>query len=81
LLHISPGDVLTDRWRAGNGAPLSDLLPSMRRGGVAAVSEVGVLGDPTTATAAEGERMLGEMVDDCLSRVGRWTPAADGMLT
>jgi len=81
LLHISPTDVLTDRWRAGNGAPLSELLPSMRRGGVAAVSEVGVLGDPTTATAAEGERMLAEMVDDCLSRVKRWSPAADGMLT
>jgi mycofactocin precursor peptide peptidase len=81
LLHISPADVLTDRWRAGNGAPLSDLLPSMRRGGVAAVSEVGVLGDPTTASAAEGERMLAEMVDDCLSRVGRWAPATNGMLT
>src|SRR6202012_3165176 len=36
-LHISPADVRTDRWRAGNGAPLSELLPSMRRGGVAAV--------------------------------------------
>jgi mycofactocin system creatininase family protein len=81
LLHISPANVLTDRWRAGNGAPLSDLLPSMRRGGVAAVSEVGVLGDPTTATAAEGERMLGEMVDDSLNRFGRWAPGADGMLT
>jgi mycofactocin precursor peptide peptidase len=81
LLHISPADVLTDRWRAGNGAPLSDLLPSMCRGGVAAVSEVGVLGDPTTASVAEGERTLAEMVDDCLSRVGRWAPAADGMLT
>jgi mycofactocin precursor peptide peptidase len=81
LLHISPVDVLTDRWRAGNGAPLSDLLPSMRRGGVAAVSALGVLGDPTTATAAEGERMLAEMVDDCLSRVRRWAPAGDGMLT
>jgi len=81
LLHISPTDVLTDRWRAGNGARLADLLPSMRRGGVAAVSEVGVLGDPTTATAAEGERMLAEMVDDCLRRIRRWTPAADGMLT
>jgi mycofactocin precursor peptide peptidase len=81
LLHISPADVLTERWQAGNGAPLSDLLPSMRRGGVAAVSEFGVLGDPTTATAAEGERMLAEMVDDCLSRVGRWAPAGDGMLT
>jgi mycofactocin precursor peptide peptidase len=81
LLHISPADVLTDRWRKGNGAPLSDLLPSMQRAGVAAVSELGVLGDPTTATAAEGKRMLTEMVDDCLSRVTRWAPAADGMLT
>jgi len=81
LLNISPAHVLTDRWRAGNGAPLSDLLPSMRRGGVAAVSEVGVLGDPTTATAADGERILAEMVEDCLRRIRRWAPAADGMLT
>ena len=81
LLNISPAHVLTDRWRAGNGAPLSDLLPSMRRGGVAAVSEVGVLGDPTAATAADGERILAEMVEDCLRRIRRWTPAADGMLT
>lgn len=81
LLHISPADVLTDQRRAGNGAPLSELLPAMRRGGVAAVSETGVLGDPTTATAAEGERILAEMVDGCVSRIGRWAPAADGMLT
>jgi mycofactocin precursor peptide peptidase len=80
LLHISPADVLTDRWCAGNAAPLSELLPSMRRGGVAAVSEIGVLGDPTTATAVEGKRMLAEMADDCLSRVRRWAPAANGML-
>jgi mycofactocin precursor peptide peptidase len=81
LLHISPDDVLIDRRRPGNGAPLSDLLPSMRRGGVAAVSATGVLGDPTTATATEGQRIFTEMVDDCLGRVGRWAPAADGMLT
>ena len=81
LLRISPAHVLIDRWRAGNGAPLSDLLPSMRSGGVAAVSEVGVLGDPTTATAADGERILAEMVEDCLRRIRRWLPAADGMLT
>jgi mycofactocin system creatininase family protein len=81
LLYISPADVLSDRWRQGNGAPLSDLLPSMRRGGIAAVSEIGVLGDPTTATAAEGERILTEMIDGCLGRIQRWAPAADGMLT
>jgi mycofactocin system creatininase family protein len=81
LLYISPSDVRTDRCRPGNSAPLTDLLPSMRSGGVAAVSAVGVLGDPTSATAADGERMLAEMVDDCVRRIRRWTPAADGMLT
>jgi len=81
LLHISPADVLTDRWLAGNRAPLSELLPSMRRGGVAAVSPVGVLGDPTTATAAEGKRIFSEMVDECVRRVVRWLPGRDGMLT
>lgn len=81
LLHISPDSVHTDRMLAGNEAPLRELLPSMRRGGVAAVSRIGVLGDPTTASAAEGSRIFSEMVDDCARRIGRWTPGADGMLT
>ena len=81
LLHISPTDVLTDRWLTGNPAPLTELLPSMRHGGVAAVSPVGVLGDPTTATAAEGRRIFTEMVDGCVRRVARWAPGSDGMLT
>jgi mycofactocin precursor peptide peptidase len=81
LLHISPTEVLTDRWLAGNRAPLPELLGSMRRGGVAAVSRVGVLGDPTTATAAEGKRIFAEMVDGCVRRVARWSPGSGGMLT
>jgi len=81
LLHISPTEVLTDRWLAGNRAPLPELLGSMRRGGVAAVSRVGVLGDPTTATVAEGKRIFAEMVDRCVRRVARWSPGSGGMLT
>jgi mycofactocin system creatininase family protein len=81
LLHISPDDVCTDQIRVGNDAPLSQLLPAMRRGGVAAVSEIGVLGDPTTATAVEGRRIFTEMVDDCVRRIARWMPGSDGMLT
>jgi mycofactocin precursor peptide peptidase len=81
LLHISPRDVWIDERVPGNSAPLADLMPQMRRGGVAAVSEVGVLGDPTTATAAEGERILAAMVDGCLRRITTWTPDRDGMLT
>lgn len=80
LLHLSPEDVRTDRCRPGNRAPLTDLLPSMRRGGVAAVSEVGILGDPTTATVAEGERIFAEMVDGCVRAIRSWVPNGDGML-
>ena len=81
LLHLSPDDVRTQEWRRGNQAPLASLLPELRRGGVAAVSEVGVLGDPTTATREDGARILAGMVAECLRRVERWRPGADGMLT
>ena len=81
LLHLSPEIVLTQELAPGNTEPLVDLMPRLREGGVAAVSESGVLGDPTTATAAAGERIFFDMVADCCARVQRWTPGPDGMLT
>ena len=81
LLHISPRDVRIDERLPGNRAPLAELMPSMRRGGVAAVSEVGILGDPTTATAQDGSRIFAEMVEGCVRRILRWAPDRDGMLT
>jgi mycofactocin precursor peptide peptidase len=81
LLHISPDVVRLEEMAPGNRAPLAELLPAMRNGGVAAVSELGVLGDPTTATAAEGERLFAEMVEGCVRRIARWKPDRDGMLT
>lgn len=81
LLHISPADVWIDERVPGNSAPLGQLMPAMRQGGMAAVSDVGILGDPTTATAEEGARIFAEMVDGCLQRVTRWTPDRNGMLT
>ncbi|WP_158015514.1 mycofactocin biosynthesis peptidyl-dipeptidase MftE [Mycobacterium basiliense] len=81
LLYLSPDTVLADRRLVGNATPLPELLPAMRRGGVAAVSPIGVLGDPTTASAAEGRRILAEMVEDCTRRVTQWLPGPDGMLT
>ena len=70
--------------RTGAGATRSRwpaCLPQLRHGGVAAVSEVGVLGDPTTATREDGARILAAMVADCARLVERWSPGADGMLT
>ena len=81
LLHISPEVVRLEEIVPGNRAPLAELLPAMRNGGVAAVSELGVLGDPTTATATDGERLFAEMVDGCARRITRWKPDRDGMLT
>lgn len=80
LLHISPEVVSRQFLEAGNRAPLSELMPEMRRGGVAAVSSLGVLGDPTTATADQGRTIFAEMVDACLGRVLRWAPDHEGML-
>ena len=81
LLHISPKDVWVDERRPGNSAPLADLMPQMRRGGVAAVSELGVLGDPTTATADEGEQYSPRWLTGVRSESTRWVPDRDGMLT
>ncbi len=80
LLHISPGAVAAACLTPGNTAQLAELMPVMRSGGVAAVSEVGVLGDPTTATAAEGERIFAEMVNGCVGRIKRWQPDRNGLL-
>jgi mycofactocin system creatininase family protein len=80
LLHISPEVVHPGEWVAGNEAPLSDLLPRMRDGGVAAVSAVGVLGNPTTASAEDGARIFAEMVDSGTRRIMAWTPGPGGAL-
>ncbi|WP_409427149.1 mycofactocin biosynthesis peptidyl-dipeptidase MftE [Mycobacterium sp. SMC-11] len=80
LLHLSPDSVRFERALPGNSAPLAQLLPAMREGGVAAVSAVGVLGDPTTATAVEGQRLFGEMTEAGLAALGAWAPGPDGML-
>jgi len=80
LLHLSPELVRVQDAVTGNTEPLANLLPRMRAGGVAAVSTSGVLGDPTTATATEGERIVADMVTDCVARVQRWTPGPDGLL-
>ena len=80
LLHISPEVVRSEAAVAGNRAPLAELMPALRTGGVAAVSAVGILGDPTTATADNGQRYFADMVDGCVRRVLAWTPNGRGML-
>jgi len=69
MLHLRPESVRLDRAVAGNTAPLSEILPAMMVGGVAAVSSNGVLGDPAGASAVEGERVLKAMVAEIVERL------------
>jgi creatinine amidohydrolase len=62
LLALDPDAVRLDAAEPGNRAPLAELLPAMRAGGVAAVSPNGVLGDPAGASGEEGAEMLAALV-------------------
>ena len=63
LLHLAPHLVVLDRAEPGATAPLRELLPLLRSDGVRGVSPNGVLGDPTGASAEEGERLVDALVD------------------
>jgi len=61
MLHLRPSDVRMELAEAGNTAPISELLPDLMAGGIAAVSANGVLGDPVGASAEQGARLLEAM--------------------
>lgn len=69
MLAIAPDTVRPDRAEPGNTAPIGDLIDALRAGGVQAASPNGVLGDPTGASAAEGEHLLNRLVSDLVAEV------------
>ncbi|HST80497.1 MAG TPA: mycofactocin biosynthesis peptidyl-dipeptidase MftE [Kineosporiaceae bacterium] len=73
-LALRPNLVRVSEMAAGNTAAVRELMPQLRSGGVLAVSPNGVLGDPTGATAAEGERLLTQLTDDLEAKVRAWNP-------
>lgn len=71
-LVLRPDAVRTDRAVVGDTRPMSALLPTLRTGGVRAVTSTGVLGDPTTASAADGRATLARLVADLVGHVTAW---------
>lgn len=63
MLHLRPDRVRADLAEVGCTEPLSAILDEMIAGGVIAVAPNGVLGDPSGANAADGERILAQLVD------------------
>ncbi len=73
MLALWPDRVDMARASAGATAPLRELLPAMRSGGVAAASPNGVLGDPTNATAAAGHVLLAQAHASLNELLRSWT--------
>ncbi|MGB8652681.1 MAG: mycofactocin biosynthesis peptidyl-dipeptidase MftE [Mycobacteriales bacterium] len=57
---------------AGATEDLSVLLPTLRRGGLRAVTDNGVLGDPAGATPEEGRVLLAQALDALEAAVDAW---------
>jgi len=71
-LALDPARVRPAPAAAGNPAPLAELMPALRAGGVRAVSPTGVLGDPAGASAAEGVALLDAAAEDLVRSVADW---------
>lgn len=69
MLHLHPDMVSMENAVPGTTTPVNHLMDDMTTGGVKAVSETGILGDPTTATAQLGERYLREMISGFMRRL------------
>jgi mycofactocin precursor peptide peptidase len=70
MLAISPELVSVGAARAGNTAPIAELIDDLRELGMRPLSPNGVLGDPAGASAAEGRRLLTEAVADLAEAIG-----------
>jgi mycofactocin precursor peptide peptidase len=71
MLALAPQDVRLGDAAAGEIRPLTEIMDGLRTHGVRHVSRNGVLGDPAGASAAEGETLLGLLVEDLAAALGR----------
>jgi creatinine amidohydrolase len=72
LLALRPDLVTMAAAIPGDTRPLTQTWPLLRAGGVRAVTDTGVLGDPTGANAEEGERLLHDLASALIAQVEAW---------
>jgi len=75
LLALAPERVRMAAAEPGDVRPLATVIGELRRGGVAAVSPNGVLGDPAGASADEGAALLAALTADLVAAVDGWREA------
>jgi creatinine amidohydrolase len=72
MLAIDPARVRMDRAQVGTTARISDVASTLRENGVRAISENGVLGDPTRASADDGRIILDTWTRSLVDAVHTW---------
>jgi mycofactocin system creatininase family protein len=77
MLALDASRVRRGDCAPGATRPLPKLMPALRSGGVVAVSPNGVLGDPTGASAIEGEALLRAATNELVTATLAW-PSGDG---
>ena len=73
MLALKPGDVRLEAAVPGETRPLALIMADLRTHGVRPVSPNGVLGNPTGASAAEGERLLALLIADLTATLNHLT--------
>ena len=72
MLALTPESV-RGGCAAGNTAPLGALIGDLRMVGVRGVAPNGVLGDPTDASAGEGDLLIAAAVEDLRTMLAAWS--------
>ena len=78
MLHLAPALVRMASAAPGDTRPLAEIWPVLRARGVRAVSESGVLGDPSGATADAGRTLLDGLAAALIREVAAWHPEVPG---
>lgn len=78
MLHLHPDLVQLDRAPAGTHTPLHELMPLLRRDGLAAHAPDGVLGNPQAASAQAGAETWEEAVLRCAHTALLWASEVSG---
>ncbi len=72
MLSIDPHAVDQGQLEAGTVAEWDEIGHALMKTGVRSVSANGVLGDPSTASATEGEALLAQAVDRLWNQLDQW---------
>lgn len=72
MLLLDPSRVRMDRAAKGSEAALGTIIETLRSDGIRAVSENGILGDPTRANAIHGVSLLESWADSLKNHIENW---------